>query len=100
MSIKVGDLFSYVGDAEIVDQAGARIDLTGWTITAAGVIGTTPIAFVCELVDGPTQAFTIQSVTTEWPVGVLQFDVQFTSPGGESTTSDVVSLRVTKGYTA
>ena len=98
MSIKIGDSFSFTGTAEIMDQAGASLDMTGWTVTAAGKIGSVDIAFTCVLVDGPKQTFSIVSDTSQWPVGVLQFDVRFTTPAGESKTTDPVSMSVARGY--
>lgn len=99
---KIGDTWSRVGTADfrnLVDKSKA--DLTGWTILSqirtADDANTLIADFECEWVDPVAQTFTHKCVDTKlWPEGLAQFDIQFTSPNGEVTSTDTALVTVAR----
>lgn len=94
---KVGDTFSYVGTAELVDISGNPVSMAGATV--ASQIRTTTGAKIADLTitlsDG-TLTLRSSDSTQGWPLGVAQIDVQITLPGGHvisTSTANIVIVR-------
>ena len=94
---KVGDTFSYVGTAVLVDISGNPVSMAGATV--ASQIRTTTGAKIADLTvtlsDG-TLTLRSSDSTQGWPLGVAQIDVQITLPGGHvisTSTANIVIVR-------
>jgi hypothetical protein len=101
---KKGDTWSLTATADVRDLVtGNKADLTGWTIASqlrAADSGTLITDFVCTLVDPVAQTFTHAAATTAaWPEGLAVLDVQFTSPGGQTVSTDTQTIRIVPDVT-
>jgi hypothetical protein len=101
---KKGDTWSLTAQADVRDLAtGNKADLTGWTIASqlrAADSGTLITTFACTLVDPVAQTFThIAASTAAWPEGLAVLDVQFTSPNGQTVSTDTVTIRIVPDVT-
>lgn len=101
---KRGDSWSTTGQADIKDLVtGQPADLTGWTIASqlrAANTGALIANFDCALVDPVAQIFTHKAIgTQDWPEGLAVLDVQFTSPNGETVSTDTQTLRIVPDVT-
>jgi hypothetical protein len=101
---KKGDTWSLTAQADVRDLAtGNKADLTGWQIASqlssadGGALITT---FACTLVDPAAQTFThIAASTAAWPEGLAVLDVQFTSPHGQTVSTETQTIRIVPDVT-
>lgn len=108
---KRGDTWSTVGQATIKDlTTGELVDLTDWQIASElrTPDGTLIAAFACTYTGTTTdpdtqevtQTFThIATSTADWPVGLAELDVQFTSPSGQVVSTDTQVIKVLRDVT-
>lgn len=104
---KRGDTWRYIHVADIRNTAGALVDLTGWTLLSqlrkggsAQADGEIIATFTCSWTNVGTQEFqTLLANTAAWPIGNAEFDVQFTSPGGEVVSWPTVTVEIVKDIT-
>jgi hypothetical protein len=101
---KKGDTWSLAAQADVRDLAtGNKADLTGWQIASqlrAADSGALITDFVCTLVDPAAQTFThVAANTTTWPEGLAVLDVQFTSPSGQTVSTDTATIRIVPDVT-
>lgn len=108
---KQGDSWSTVGQATIKDlTTGELVDLTDWQIaselrTPGGeLIAAFDCAYTGTTTDPATQVQTqtfthIATTTSNWPVGLAELDVQFTSPSGQVVSTDTQVIKVLRDVT-
>jgi hypothetical protein len=105
---KRGDKFKYVGTASAVINGTAIRDFTGWTLEAQlrrKADGS--LILQCDIywIDAATGKFVVDTGTSpidlslSWPLGLAEFDIRFTSPTGERTSTDTVSFLIAAGVT-
>lgn len=97
---KVGDTFSYVGTAVLVDISGNPVSMAGATV--ASQIRTTTGAKIADLTitlsDG-TLTLRSSDSTQGWPLGVAQIDVQITLPGGHVISTSTANILIVRDVT-
>lgn len=97
---KVGDTFSYVGTAVLVDISGNPVSMAGATV--ASQIRTTTGAKIADLTttlsDG-TLTLRSSDSTQGWPLGVAQIDVQITLPGGHVISTSTANIVIVQDVT-
>ena len=102
---KKGDTWSLTATADVRELAtGSKADLTGWTSASqlrAADSGTLITSFACTLADPVAQTFTHIATggTATWPEGLAVLDVQFTSPGGQTVSTDTQTIRIVPDVT-
>ena len=97
MRIKRGDSFLL---ALVARVDGVRQDLTNWEVRAAigtcyGVVDEITVAFT----NRAQGEFELSADTTEWPIGVLEFDIRYTTDVGQIVTTNSVKVDVVKSDT-
>ena len=97
MRIKRGDSFLL---ALVTRVDGARQDLTNWGVRAAiascyGVINELTVTFT----NRAQGEFELSADTTEWPIGVIEFDIRYTTDVGQIVTTNSVKVNVIKSDT-
>ena len=102
--IRQGDSWSYSGKASVVDPDGSSISLAGWSVKSqlfthkGELVDEFEVGWINED-DGLFFHKADASKTAKWPEGGLVFNIKFTSPTGESESTDPVYIAVTKAMT-
>lgn len=94
--IKRGDSFWLTLQVAI---AGAIQDLSNWTILSQvrQPDGKLVETLAANIVDGPNGKFSVASLGTgQWPVGLLDWDIQYTTDAGQIISTDTIQLNVIK----
>lgn len=94
--IKRGDSFGLTLQVAI---AGTVQDLTNWTILSQvrQADGKLVETLVANIVDGPQGKFNVASLGTgQWPVGLLDWDIQYTTDAGQIISTDTIQINVVK----
>ena len=93
---KRGDTFHYVGmlpvwfDLSVVEKAECQIR------TAGGVF----ITDIETTIDRVNKTIALRKqVTDKWPIGGVQFDIQFTLTNGDIVSTSTVDLRIVRDIT-
>lgn len=102
MKFKRGDTFDYSGSVSMTDAAGAAIDLAGWTVASKIEFpdACTKVELNAEWVGSDNDAIRIhKSETRDWPVGVADMDIQFTSAANAVVSTETVRLEIVEDIT-
>ena len=100
MSIKQGDTLNVTGVR--TDDAGNPVDISGYSIASQLISGAYTHTLDCAVDDGAAGTFTMSasaSETQSWPAKLYKFDIQFTRPGGEVSSTVTSNFIVTADNT-
>lgn len=97
---KVGDTFSYVGTAVLVDISGNPVSMAGATVASQirTTTGTKIADLTVTLSDG-TLTLRSSDSTQGWPLGVAQIDVQITLPDGHVISTSTANILIVRDVT-
>lgn len=100
IKIKRGATFAYGGTLTLTDDGVPVTDLTGYVITGQvkkpqcfTAVGDLTVAV------GTGTAITLTADTSEWPLGVLCFDLRVQTPGGEVVYTPTAQLECVREIT-
>lgn len=100
---KRGDTFDVSGVVTLTDNGTPLTDMTGWTgasqlkSTTNGVIAS--LVFTWQDAAQRLCRITAPSGTSGWPIGVVQMDIQFTSPAGDKVSTQTQQIQIVEGVT-
>jgi putative intracellular protease/amidase len=100
MKFKQGDTFDYSGPAEVLDAAGAPVDLTGWTVASHVRFPDKGSKFILTATWVGANVRLRSTETLSWPIGIAEIDVEFTSPAGDVVSTETVRFEVTADLTS
>ena len=100
---KRGDTFSLSGQVDLQSEGQAILDLTGWTGKSQVrtlAQGTLVSELVFTWLDASQRLLKLEkSDTQSWPLGVVELDIQFTSPQSEVVSTQTMAFEVVKDVT-
>ncbi len=95
ISLKRGDTFLVQATAQ---QDGSPQDLTGWTIRSQVRNGSSLVAELSVIYTNPGagqyRLTCPASVTHNWPIKLLDCDVEYTSPAGQVISTETFKIDV------
>jgi hypothetical protein len=97
--LKRGDTF--VVEATL-SQGGAPQDLSGWSIRSQVRRGSRLVAdLAVEYVDRAAGVYRLSAPegTTEWPLGTLRSDIEYTMPGGAVASTETFEFECIEDVT-
>lgn len=97
MNFKRGDTFDFTGAVNITNPDGEPISLVGWTVASTTVSQLTAQSFELQAtwVDETNSAIRLRYAdSTDWPIGPMHIDVQFTAPDGTKVSTDTSMIMV------
>lgn len=102
MKFKAGDTFDYSGEIEMVDGAGDPVDMTNWTVASKVRFpdAAETVSITAEWLGGAfTHVRVSHSDTDDWPAGPADIDIEFTSPGGATVSTETVRFTIVEDLT-
>ena len=72
--------------------------LQNWQIKSTVKFGPRPVSNLT--VTKTSDSFTLQGSTANWPVGVLQCDIQYTTDAGVVISTETLNITVVQGVTS
>lgn len=94
---KAGDTLSFAGAAVLEDFAGNPVSMAGATVASqVRTANGRKIADLAASLSDGTLTLRSTGSTQDWPLGLVQLDVQVTLPGGHvisTSTADIVIVR-------
>lgn len=102
LEFKRGDTFDFSGQVSLTDSGVVVQDMTGWT--GASQLRTSLDVKITDLtfawLDAAQRLCRITGVaTSEWPLGDLFMDVEFTSPAGDVVSTQTANIKMVKDIT-